>query len=115
MEVSAMKMKFGLIGCGFMGSRHVSTLDSFEELECTSVCDIDSNRLSGLKGNMKRYNDIDSLLADESLDGVIIATPNKYHKEHVIKAARAKKHIICEKPIAMSVADFDEMYQAAKA
>ena len=112
--MNVMKIKFGVVGCGFMGSRHVSMLNSFEELECTAVCDIDDNRLSGLDKRIKRHNDIDSLLADDSLDAVIIATPNKYHKEQVIKAARAGKHIICEKPVAMSVADFDEMHKAAK-
>ena len=110
-----MKMRFGVIGHGFMGSRHVSMLSSFEELECAAVCDIDPARLEGLDEKIKRYEDIDSLLADKSLEVVIIATPNKFHKEQVIKAAKAGKHIICEKPIAMSVADFDEMLKASKA
>jgi scyllo-inositol 2-dehydrogenase (NADP+) len=110
-----MKMRFGVAGCGFIGSRHVATLNSFEELECAAICDTDPARLRGFDEKIKRYNDIDSMLADDSLDGVVIATPNKYHKEHVIKAAQAGKHIICEKPIAMSVADFDEMNETAKA
>lgn len=109
-----MKMKFGVVGHGFMGSRHVSMLNSFEELECAAVCDTDPDRFDGLNEKIKRYQNIDSLLADDTLDGVIIATPNKFHKEHVIKAAKAGKHIICEKPVAMSVADFDEMFQVAK-
>jgi predicted dehydrogenase len=107
-------MKFGVAGHGFMGSKHVALLDSFTELECAAVCDIDPNRLEGLDEKIKRYGDIDSLLADDSLEAVVIATPNKFHKEHVIKAARAGKHILCEKPAAMSVSDFDEMWQAAK-
>ena len=110
-----MKMRFGVIGCGFMGSRHVSMLNSFEELECVAVCDTDPARLNKFDGKIKCYTDIDSLLSDTGVDGVIIATPNKYHKEHVIKAAKAGKHIICEKPIAMSVADFDEMLRTAEA
>ena len=109
-----MKIRFGVVGCGFMGSRHVSMINGFEELECVAVCDTDLNRFSGLDKKIRLYNDIDSMLSDDGLDVVIISTPNKYHKEQVIKAARAGKHIICEKPIAMSVADFDDMYQAAK-
>jgi predicted dehydrogenase len=108
-------MKFGVAGHGFMGSKHVAMLENFEELECVAVCDVDPARLEGLDEKIKRYKDIDSLLADDTLEGVIIATPNKFHKEHVIKAAGVGKHIICEKPAAMSVADFDEMSQAAKA
>ncbi|MDR0562882.1 MAG: Gfo/Idh/MocA family oxidoreductase [Spirochaetaceae bacterium] len=108
-------MKFAVVGHGFMGSRHVAMLNSFEELECAAVCDTDPGRLDGLDAKIKRYHDIDSLLADKTLNGVIIATPNKAHKEQVIKAAHAGKHIICEKPAAMSVADFDEMLRAANA
>lgn len=103
------------MGCGFMGSRHVATLNSFEELECAAICDTDPLRLRGFPEKIKCYDDIESMLGDDSLDGIIIATPNKFHKEHVIKTAQAGKHIICEKPVAMSVDDFDEMNEMAKA
>lgn len=109
-----MKMRLGVVGHGFVGSRHVTLINSFDELECVAVCDVDFSRLDGLDKKIKRYTDIDSLLADDSIDGVVIATPNKFHKEHVIKAANAGKHIICEKPVALSVSDFDEMMRAVK-
>ena len=107
-------MKFGVIGHGFMGSLHVEAVKSLENMECVAVCDIDSMRLEALDAKIKRYREIDSLLADEEVETVIIATPNKCHKEQVIKAARAGKHIICEKPAAMSSSDLDDMLQAVK-
>lgn len=109
-----MKMKFGVVGVGFIGARHVTYLNSFEELECVAVCDVDPSRFTGLDNKLKRYTDIDSLLADQEIEGVIISTPNKFHKEHVIKAANAGKHIICEKPIALTVSDLDEMIEAVQ-
>lgn len=107
-------MNFGVVGHGFMGSRHVKTINGMECLKCVAVCDIDPLRLSLLDINIRRYADIDSLLADDEIDAVVIATPNKYHRDHAIKAARAGKHIICEKPVAMSVKDFDEILRASE-
>ena len=54
------------------------------------------------------------MLDDPSVDIVLCATPNDAHKDIVIAAARAGKHIICEKPVALSVADFDEMTAVAR-
>jgi len=71
--------------------------------------------MENLDGSIHRYTDIDQLLQQEKdIQCVVIASPNKFHKEQVIKSAQAGKHIICEKPIAMSVADLDEMQQVAQ-
>ena len=106
-------MKFGVIGHGFMGSRHVAIIDSFEECECIAACDTDPFRLKGLDKKIICYEDIDLFLENPSIDVVVIATPNKWHKEHALKAINAGKHVICEKPIALSVDELDEMKEAA--
>lgn len=107
-----MKFRYAVIGYGFIGRRHVDTLKSFEVSDCTAVCDINPQRLQEVKNlypDMNVYDNADDLFANEEIDGVIIAANNNQHKELVIKAARAGKHIICEKPAAMTVADLDEM------
>lgn len=107
-----MKFRYAVIGYGFIGRRHVDTLKSFEVSDCTAVCDINPQRLQEVKKlypDMNVYDNADDLFANEEIDGVIIAANNNQHKELVIKAARAGKHIICEKPAAMTVADLDEM------
>ncbi|MCI5650275.1 MAG: Gfo/Idh/MocA family oxidoreductase [Fusicatenibacter sp.] len=107
-----MSFKYAVIGYGFIGRRHVNTLKSFEESDCVAVCDINPRRLEEVKAlypDMEVYTNADEMFAHADLDGVIISANNNQHKELVIKAARAGKHIICEKPAAMSVSDFDEM------
>lgn len=112
-----MKFRYAVIGYGFIGRRHVDTLKSMDVSDCTAVCDINPQRLQEVKNlypDMKVYDNADDLFANEEVDGVIIAANNNQHKELVIKAARAGKHIICEKPAAMTVADLDEMTEEVR-
>lgn len=108
------RINFGVIGHGFMGPRHVAMINSFAETTCVAVCDIDEMRLLTVPESIQKYTNADELLANDNIDVVVIATPNKTHKDLVIKATQAGKHIICEKPIAMSVADFEAMAAAAE-
>ncbi|MGC4389172.1 Gfo/Idh/MocA family oxidoreductase, partial [Streptococcus suis] len=57
---------------------------------------------------------LDELVSSEDVDCVIVATPNYLHKEPVIKAAQNGKHVFCEKPIALSYADCQEMVDTCK-
>lgn len=109
-----MKMRFAVVGHGFMGPRHVGLLNSMKETQCVAVCDTDPVRLEGLDESIARYTDFDEMVANEDLFGVVIASPNKVHKQQAIAAANAGLHVLCEKPAAMSVGDFDKMAEAAR-
>jgi predicted dehydrogenase len=61
------------------------------------------------------YTDYQEALKNEEVDAVIVVTPTKYHHDIVIAAANAKKHILCEKPMAMTKEECEEMIEAAKA
>ena len=112
-----MKLKYAVIGYGFIGRRHVKTLVNSDEAVCAAVCDRDHSRLEEVKElypDMPVYASADEMFEKEELDGVIISANNNQHKDLVIKAARAGKHIICEKPAALSVKEFDEMVEEVK-
>lgn len=112
-----MKWRYAVIGYGFIGRRHAATLKSFEESDCVAVCDINPKRLAEVKAlypGMPVYERAEDLFAHEKLDGVIISANNRAHKELVVLAARHGVNIICEKPAALTVQEFDEMMEAVE-
>ena len=109
------RLKFALIGCGKIGVRHAEHIKQFATL--VAVCDIDKEKASKLVDEYDAiaYTDLDTLLANEtSVEVVSICTPNGLHAEHSIKALRAGKHVLCEKPMAISVSDCGEMIKEAE-
>lgn len=108
-------VKIGIIGFGFMGHCHADMLRSMQGYEVVAVCDTDEKQLEFAKNHgLAYYTDADSLLLNKDINTVIIAVPNHLHREMVIKSAKAGKHIICEKPVAMNVAELDDMIKAAE-
>lgn len=108
------KIRFAVIGYGFIGRRHVDTLKSFDESDCVAVCDKDPERLKEVQAkypDIDVYDNVDDLLTRSDVDTVIISANNNQHFSLTIKAARAGKNIICEKPAAMSVREFDQMME----
>ncbi len=104
-----MKIKLGIVGFGFMGHEHANMMQTMDEIELKAVCDIDGEQLKDAPEGVQTYKDIDSMLKGADIDTVIISVPNPLHFEMVKKCAEAKKNIICEKPAAMTVSEFDEM------
>ncbi|GAA0792014.1 Gfo/Idh/MocA family oxidoreductase [Faecalicatena orotica] len=107
-----MSIKFGIIGHGFMGHEHETMLTQMDGIEVTGICDIQPKQLEDVKEGIIRYNSAEEMLANPDIQVVIIAANNNQHLDLVTKAANAKKDIICEKPVAMSVAELDEMMKA---
>lgn len=109
------KLKFALIGCGRIGHRHAEHINNYGEL--VAVCDIVSDKAKkiGKKYKAAVYTDLETLLANEKeLDVISICTPNGLHAEQTIKALRAGNHVLCEKPMSISVQDCGQMIQAAE-
>jgi UDP-N-acetyl-2-amino-2-deoxyglucuronate dehydrogenase len=109
------KVNFAIIGCGRIAQRHAEHIVNNGELK--AVCDIDFGKalLLAEKYDATPYQYIDDLLAAESdIDVVSICSPNGLHAEHSIKALNAGFHVLCEKPMAISVYDCGEMIKAAE-
>lgn len=109
-------INFVIIGYGGMGSYHKKELMPEKYVNVVGVYDIsktvqDKVRETGLKV----YGSFERVLSDDDVEAVLIATPNDSHKEIAIAALRSGKHVICEKPVAMNVAELDEILDVAKA
>lgn len=107
---------FGIVGYGGMGSYHANQLISNESEigRVIGAYDIDDKRQEKTKEDgYKVFSDYNELLNDEEIEAVIVATPNDSHKYLSIKALRAGKHVICEKPVTMNVEEFDEILKVA--
>src|SRR5262245_147399 len=65
-------------------------------------------------GARAAYSQLGDLLKDSRVDGVFVASPNALHADHVVRAAEAEKHVLCEKPMATTIADAVRMVQACR-
>ncbi|WP_099469754.1 Gfo/Idh/MocA family protein [Konateibacter massiliensis] len=108
-------IKLGIIGYGGMGKWHAKNAPR-AGVEIAAVCDIDKEKIAqGKNDGYLTYSSTEELLADKEVNTVILTVPNHLHHEMCLKAARAGKNVIAEKPAAMSVAELDEMEKACKA
>ncbi|MCD8156632.1 MAG: Gfo/Idh/MocA family oxidoreductase [Clostridiales bacterium] len=107
-------IKMGLVGYGFMGHVHYRMMETFGEIRVMAVCDINPAQLEDLPESVAAYTDVDTMLAEADIDTVIVCCNNNQHHSVVCKCARAKKYIICEKPMALSVQELDKMMQVVE-
>lgn len=111
------KIKFAVVGCGSIGKRHVAVIDADDKAELVALCDINLNAaqsLSEIYNGIPTYTDYSRLLQETDADIISICTPHGLHAPMTIEAARAKKHILVEKPMALQLKDCQEMIQEAK-
>jgi len=111
------KVTTALIGCGQRGpGGHGKVAKAAEKLELVTVCDIDESRAkaAGEMLGVEYVTDYQKLLSRDELESVIITTHTKQHGQIAIDAARAKKHILLEKPMVDSVATAKELIAAAE-
>lgn len=110
-------INFAVIGYGGMGAYHVHNIlpNENERIHIVGTYDINEERqaISQEKGH-KIFKSYDEVLADETIEAVLIATPNDLHKELSIAALRAGKHVVCEKPVALNTAELDEIVAVAQ-
>lgn len=109
-------LNIAVIGYGGMGSYHANELAEKEEkrVKIYGVYDLDSERIDkAVEFGHKVYQSLEEVLRDEKVEAVLIATPNDSHKELAIASLEAGKHVICEKPVTLSIADFDEIVAVA--
>jgi len=110
------KLNLAIVGYGGMGSYHGNNyLRENAKFEISGIFDIDASRYAAARENgienYDRFHSKEEIAADASTDAVLIATPNDSHLEYVTFFAQAGKHIICEKPVALSSAEYAQMLE----
>ncbi|MDA7915955.1 Gfo/Idh/MocA family oxidoreductase [Verrucomicrobia bacterium] len=110
------KFRVGVVGYGWVASAHIPSINSLPNAEVTAVCssrDLDPAAVSAEHGgNIKVYKDLDSMLADPDIDVIDICSYPNQHADQVIKVAKAGKHLIIEKPLALNWKDLKRMKAA---
>ena len=108
-----MKKKIAIVGFGGQGNWHAKMIRKYDVVELIGVYDIRPVRMEyAVSQGIPTYESYEAMLAGEA-DVILVATPNDVHKPLAIAALRAGKHVICEKPVTLSVADFDEICAVA--
>ncbi len=125
-------VRVGICGCGFMGRTHHRLLSARPDVRITALMDIDEGRRHGRWsdriGNLpsrwdealdmsaiRSHATVEDLVADPDVDLVVVTLPTHLHAATTIAALRAGKHVLCEKPMALSSADCDRIVAAARA
>lgn len=111
------KLKAGVIGCGFFAQNHLAGWQAIEDVTLAAVCDQQAGRAEEAKakfGASKAYTDAERMLATEDLDFVDIVTMPPTHRPLVELVARYGRHLICQKPLAPSMADARAMVEACE-
>ena len=112
-----MSIKVGIIGCGKIAQvRHIPEYAANPHVEVYGFYDINQDRTAELaeKYGGKAYASYQELLADESIEAVSVCTANHAHAEVTIAALKAGKHVLCEKPMAVTLEECEAMVAAAK-
>lgn len=117
-------IKFGLVGCGRIADRHIRSLAECEGAELAALFDVQPERMaaveadyvkySGCPGGLAKYTEMEQLLKDPQVQAVIIATPSALHAKLAGEAIQSGKHVMLEKPMALSLQDAEHMISLAR-
>ena len=105
-----------VLGCGHWGPNHVRVFGALPGVSVDWAVDPDAARrrqMAGLHRGLRVTDRLEDVLGDPAVDGVVVATPAATHRELALAAIRAGKHVLCEKPLALTAADCAELVAAA--
>lgn len=110
-------MNIGIIGCGFIAKKHALAVENLSNAKLVAVCDQVPENMEYYKKeyNAITYLDFSDMLKNPDIDIICICTPSGSHAKIAEKVAQAKKHLIIEKPIAMTLEETDSIIKSAKA
>ncbi len=107
---------FGVVGAGLIADFHARAIGDIENAKFVACCDVNPERANALakKYGADAYDSYEKMLESDKIDIVTIATPSGLHMEPTVAAAQAGKHVICEKPLEITLERIDAMIKAHK-
>lgn len=110
-------LSVGMIGAGGIAQSHLQGIEVNDNIRAVAVMDIDAERArsTAAEYGARAYTDLEGILKDPEVEAVHICTVHNAHADQVVAAAQAGKHVLVEKPMALSVADCDRMIAACEA
>ena len=113
-------LRWGIISAGLISKDFITAVQSLKSanhlIQAVAARSLDDAKACAEKFNIPTYyNSYDTLIEDPQVNIVYIGTLNNTHKELSLKAIHANKHVLCEKPMSLSVKDNEEVFEAARA
>ena len=107
-------LSVGVIGAGGIARSHMNAIKVNDNIQMVAVIDVDADRAGAAAEEFgaNAYTDIEPLLANPQVEAVHVCTPHALHADQVVAAAEAGKHVLVEKPMALTLADCDRMIDA---
>ncbi|TCS95623.1 Gfo/Idh/MocA family protein [Hazenella coriacea] len=107
-------IRYGIVGCGHIAKKHVAAIGAIEGAKLVAVCDTNEGRLAEFAtGDVQGFTDLADMLKTD-VDVVCVCTPSGLHPQLTIQVAEAKKHVVVEKPMALTLEDADRMIDACE-
>ena len=108
-------MNFAVIGLGSFGLKRAKAIKSSKVAKLKTIFDLSSQKLEEAKEILNvQSNNFNEILNDKAIDIVCICTPNKFHKDIIIKSLNSGKHVFCEKPLARNFKEAEEIFEVSK-
>lgn len=109
-------ISIAIVGAGFMGNTHAACYHNLFNAKLVAIVDTDMKKAIelGERYGATAFASLEDMIKNQEVDAVDICLPTFLHREYVIKAAKAGKHILCEKPIALNLIDAEDMIRAAE-
>ncbi|WP_163099327.1 Gfo/Idh/MocA family protein [Peribacillus alkalitolerans] len=108
--------RFAIVGCGHIAKKHAEAITKSSGAEFYAVCDTVQEKMDPFieEYGVEGFSSLDALLQDPNVDVVNICTPSGFHANIAVQVAQAKKHVVVEKPIALTLEDTDRIINACK-
>ncbi len=108
-------MNFAVIGLGSFGVKRAKAIKSSKVAKLKTIFDLNDQNLIKAKEILNvQSNNFEEILNDKNIDIVCICTPNKFHKDLIIKSLNSGKHVFCEKPLARNFKEAEEIFEVSK-